>query len=311
MLQKSAEKHIPVLLHELISSIDTTTDGSQTIVDCTLGMWGHAKEILKKLRPWDIFIGFDADKDNLIQAQENLKDTPQGVKKIFIHSNYLHIEKELQNHGISQITGIYYDLWLSSLHLDEAQRGFSFRLDGPLDMRLDKTSGITAQTIVNNYDEKDLERVFIEYGEEPKSRLIAKKIVSSRKKQPFTSTWMLAQIIEEVSFHPQTKARIFQAIRIEVNQELQNLEKSLSSAVKILKKWGNIFVISFHSLEDRIVKHFFKRESSNCICSDVICTCHHTKQLEIISKKPILPTQEEMKSNPRSKSAKARHAKKI
>jgi 16S rRNA (cytosine1402-N4)-methyltransferase len=197
------------------------------------------------------------------------------------------------------------------MHLDEEDRGFSFRFDGPLDMRLDTTQGKTAADIINFYDEKALETIFFEYGEEPKSKIIVKAIILERKKKKIQTTKELAQIIETISFFPQTKARIFQAIRIEVNQELRYLEKSLQDAIKILKSRSDIFVISFHSLEDRIVKHFFKKEGSNCICQDIICTCKHVKQLEVISKKPILPTEEEMKNNSRSKSAKARHAKKL
>lgn len=307
---KKYDAHTPVLLHELTSSIQIHTK-QNIIVDCTLWAGWHAREVLEHMHPWDIFIWFDADGDNLTKAETLLQNFGKGVEKIFVHANYWRLEEELKKRSITNVTGIYYDLGLSSMHLDQAEKGFSFRIEGPLDMRLDKTGGIRASDIVNSYPLKKLEDIFLSYGEEPRSKQIAKAIEAYRAKKRFETTTELAEVIEKISYHPQTKARIFQAIRIEVNKELEQLEKSLYSAIKLLESGGNIFVISFHSLEDRIVKHIFKKESTDCICDDIICTCKHKKQLEVVHKKPILPTEEETKENTRSKSAKGRHARKI
>ena len=198
------------------------------------------------------------------------------------------------------------------MHFDEAQRGFSFRQDGPLDMRLDTHLPFTAADILNFWEEKEIGRILKEYGEEPNARKISEKIISWRKKKKFETSFDLNTFLEnEIHSHIKIKMRVYQALRIAVNRELEVLEKSLQQAVKLLDSRGNIFVISFHSLEDRIVKHFFQKEARDCICNDIICSCKHTKQLQILSKKPIIPSQEEQKRNTRSRSAKARHAKKI
>lgn len=307
------KKHISVLLHELVDSIKILKNTKNIIVDCTLGMGWHASEIIKKLHPGDIFIWFDADIKNLALAQQRLEEISklQKVETIFIHSNFLHLKEELENRWIQQITWIYYDLWLSSLHVDEADRWFSFQLDGPLDMRFDKKSGVPASLIVNKYTKEQLINIFREYGEEPMSKKIAEKIVERRKKQKFETTKDLSEIIWEVSKNPKSRNRIFQALRIETNKELENAQISISDAIQLLIPEWCIFVISFHSLEDRLVKQIFKKETRNCICTDMICTCKHTKSLELWTKKPILPSNQEMKENPRSKSAKARYAIKI
>lgn len=310
---KSETLHISVLLHELVWSIDVFEARQNIIVDCTLWSGWHAREVLKRLHTGDIFIGFDADVQNLALAEENLKDVWSGVQKIFIHSNYVHLKETLYEYDIFKITGIYYDLWISSMQIDEANRGFSFMQEGPLDMRFDSSSGISAANIVNQYDEKKLTQIFSEYGEEPKSHLIAKKIIEQRKTKKLTTTKELADIIEAVDFYPVTKARIFQALRIEVNNELWNLEDSLGQAIELLEKDGKIFVISFHSIEDRIVKQLFKRESLDCICENtsVPCNCKHKKQITVLTKKPILPTENEVQLNKRSRSAKGRSALKL
>jgi len=225
-----------------------------------------------------------------------------------INSNFINLKDELKERWIEKITWIYYDLWLSSLHLDEADRWFSFMLDGPLDMRLDKTRWKTAADIVNGYTAVELRKIFLKYWEEPGSNKISAKIVDRRKNKKFKTTTDLSEIIPG---WPKTKSRIFQAIRIEVNAELKALETSLNDAIKLLKKSGIIFVISFHSLEDRITKHLFRKETKDCICRDIICSCWHEKSLKVHTKKPILPSEEEIKNNPRSRSAKARFAEKI
>ena len=209
---------------------------------------------------------------------------------------------------IEKITWIYYDLWLSSLHLDEAERWFSFMKDWPLDMRLDKNHWKTAKDIINSYTASELREIFIKYWESSQANKISHKIVDLRKQKKFETTLDLAEII---AGWPKEKSKIFQAIRIETNKELEAIEKSIPDAIKLLEKNWNIFIISFHSLEDRIVKNILRAETKDCICTDLICSCHHKKSLKFHSRKPILPTEEEIKYNPRSRSAKARWATKI
>jgi 16S rRNA (cytosine1402-N4)-methyltransferase len=310
--------HTSVLLNELVWAIEISNSRQNIIVDMTLWLAWHACEIIKRMNPWDIFVGFDADGRNLELAEINIQKTktqffPDGnIQIILIQSNFEFLAEELSNHNISYVTGIYYDLWVSSLHFDEAQRGFSLRFEWPLDMRFDTRNWKTAAHILNYYEEKDLYELLKSYGEEPHSRKIAAKIIDQRKNKKFITTTDLTEFLDtHINSHIKTKTRVFQALRIETNAELDTLKKSLKQAVKLLEGNGNIFVISFHSLEDRIVKQFFKKESKDCICLDIICTCHHTKSLILFHKKPILPSIEEQKINSRSRSAKARHAKKI
>lgn len=305
------EKHIPVLLNELINSFEIKDDKKNIIVDCTLWMWWHASKILDKMNKDDTFIWFDADIRNLKLAKVKLEkiSKEKWVELILINSNFKNLKEELEKKWIKEITWIYYDLWLSSLHLDEAERWFSFMLDWPLDMRLDNTRWKSASIVVNSYTQAELREIFIKYWEEPWSNKIAAKIVEYRRNNKKIET--TAELSEVIWGLPKTKSRIFQAIRIEVNKELEAIEVSIKNAVWLLKSWGKIFIISFHSLEDRIVKHFFKQETKDCICSDLICSCKHTKTLKLINKKPIIPSEEEIKQNTRSRSAKARSAQKI
>lgn len=309
-IQEIEKKHISVLLDELVSSINIFKDKKNVIVDCTLGMWWHASKIIEKMNIWDIFIGFDADIKNLEMAKIRLENIlkEKKVESIFINSNFSNLKEELEKNWISKITWIYYDLGLSSLHLDEADRWFSFMQDWPLDMRLDKSRWKTAEDIVNSYTASELREIFLKYWEEPQANKISQRIVLERKKKRIKTTLDLSELVWGL---PKTKSRIFQAVRIEVNWEIDAIEKSLEDAINLLEIWGIIFVISFHSLEDRTVKQIFKRESRDCICSDLICSCHHKKSLKLLNKKPILPTQEEITNNKRSRSAKARFAQKI
>jgi 16S rRNA (cytosine1402-N4)-methyltransferase len=302
-----------VLLHELVDAISIQKNNKNIIVDATLGMAWHAKEIIAKMNPWDTFIWFDADEKNLQAAKQRLESLFPNSKVhiVLIHSNFVHLKDELKKRNIEEITGIYYDLWISSLHVDEAERGFSFKLNGPLDMRFDKSAWKTAADIVNSFSERELKNIFSHYWEEPKSYKIAAKIVEKRKQTKFTTTKQLSDTIEEVSKDPKSKNRIFQALRIETNNELEHIKVSLKDAIELLEKDGTIFVISFHSLEDRITKQIFKKETRDCICSDLICSCHHKKCLQLLSKKPILPSKKEVEYNQRSRSAKARSAQKI
>lgn len=304
------EKHTSVLLKELVNSIELKNNWKNIIIDATLWMGGHASEIIKKLNPWDIFVWFDADNKNLELAKIRLNalEKAEKIKMYFINSNYWLVKEKLEEIWINKITGVYYDLWLSSLHVDEAERWFSFQKDWPLDMRLDKSKWITAAQIINSYKVSELREIFLKYWEEAQSNKISKIIVEERKKKRFETTLELAKIIP---WWINAKRRIFQAIRIEVNKELENLEKSLTQAIDLLEKDWIIFVISFHSLEDRITKNIFRNESKDCICDDIQCSCKHKKRLKLLNKKPIIPSEEEIIENPRSRSAKARFAKKI
>jgi len=307
------KKHISVLLNELVQAIRINKNEKNVIVDCTLWMWWHASKIIQKMNSWDIFIGFDADIKNLKQAEIRLKNLQniKNIEIILINSNFVNLKEELEKKWIEKITWIYYDLGISSLHVDEAERWFSFKLDWPLDMRFDKTKWKTAADIINSYSQKQLREIFLKYWEERQANKIAIKIIEKRKKKRFETTKQLSDLIWEVSNFSKSKNRIFQAIRIETNKELENLEKSLIDAIWLLEKWWIIFVISFHSLEDRITKHIFKKETRDCICDDLICSCKHKKTLKIKTKKPILPSQKEIEENIRSRSAKARYAEKI
>ena len=312
-IEKIAEKHISVLYDELIWSIEIFKNKKNIVVDCTLGMWWHASGMIQKMNPGDTFIGFDADQRNLKLARERLEavNADNKVELILINSNFVNIKQELEDRWIFEITWIYYDLWLSSLHVDEAERGFSFRENWPLDMRFDATSWKPASFVVNVYRKEQLIDIFKTFWEEPQAKNIADAICLHRKKQKFETTQDLVDVIETVSKHPKVKTRIFQALRIETNKELEYAEKSIEDALKILSKGGKIFIISFHSLEDRLVKQIFKKETRDCICNDLICSCGHKKSLKLLTKKPILPTPEEIKKNSRSRSAKARLAEKL
>ncbi len=303
-------KHISVMLDELVNSIDIKNDKKNVIVDMTLWMWWHASKIIQKMNLGDIFIWFDADIKNLELANIRLNEinNDNKVKIILINSNFKNLKNELINKWINSITWIYFDLWLSSLHLDEADRWFSFMKEWPLDMRLDKSNWKTAADIVNGYTKDELRKIFIEYGEEPWANKFSSKIIEKRKQDKFKTTSDLSEILPD---NVKVKSRIFQALRIEVNQELESLKVALNDAIKMLEKDWIIFVISFHSLEDRITKQILKRETRDCICDDIICSCKHKKSIKLLNKKPITPSEDEINKNPRSRSAKARYAIKI
>lgn len=304
------DRHISVLLDELVDSIEIKSDEKNVIVDMTLWMWWHASKIIEKMNLGDIFIWFDADIKNLELAKQRLNEVNKNknIEIILINSNFINLKKELEKKEIYSITWIYFDLGLSSLHLDEADRWFSFMKDWPLDMRLDKSKWATAADIVNSYTKDELRKILIEYWEEPWANKFSSKIIEQRKIKKFKTTFDLAEILPN---NIKVRSRVFQALRIEVNQELEALKIALNDAIKILKKDWIIFVISFHSLEDRITKQIFKKETRDCICSDIICSCNHKKSLKLLNKKPIIPSEDEINKNPRSRSAKARFAKKI
>lgn len=298
-------KHYTVMLNEAVDALECQ-DG-KIYVDCTLGGGGHSELILKRISPNGRLISFDIDDEAIAHSKERLKDYPNLT---IVKSSYTNIKTELRKLGIEKITGgVILDLGASYHQLTKAERGFSFSKNAPLDMRFDMESDFSAYDIVNKYSEDDLVRIFSEYGEERFSKRIAKKIVEVRRVEPIRTTKELADIIIEATpriksnIHPAT--RVFQAIRIEVNQELKNVKNVLHDILELLDTGGIISVISFHSLEDRIVKQFFKYESQKCRCNDMICKCPPPK-IELVNKKPIMASEKEIKENPPSRSAKLR-----
>jgi len=307
-------EHQPVLLQEVLYYLAPLSD--ENFIDCTLGGGGHAREILKRTSPYGKLIGIDLDPEAIAAAQENLQEYKERL--FLFNDNYKNLEKIIYAAGFNNISGILLDLGVSSFELQDQTRGFSFKDTSFLDMRYGSTER-TAAAIINNYSEADLYKIFKEYGEERYSKQIAKEIVTQRRNNKITTTDQLVSLIEKVyrgkpkphRIHVATK--VFQALRIEVNDELNNLKKVLPIALNALKKEGRLVVISFHSLEDKIVKDFFKQEAKDCICPPKlpICQCQHHASLKILTKKIVIPSQEEIKINIRSRSAKLRAAVKI
>jgi 16S rRNA (cytosine1402-N4)-methyltransferase len=307
-------KHESVLPKEVIEYLDPKPNDN--FIDCTLGGGGHAREILKLISPNGKLLGIDLDPEAIKAAKMKLQEF--GDRAILINDNYKNLNIIIQDQkGFNQINGVLLDLGLSSYELEDETRGFSFRGSSFLDMRFGATEK-TAAYIINQYKEENLIRIFKEYGEERYAKQIAREIINQRKLQPIRTTEQLVKIIEQVyqnkpklKIHPATK--VFQALRIEVNHELENLQELLPQALNLLAKGGRLVVISFHSLEDRIVKEFFKNQAKGCICPPKlpICTCNHEPSLKILTKKIIIPSLGEVKKNPRSRSAKLRAAIKL
>ena len=283
-------------------------------VDCTLGGGGHSELILQRIFPNGRLIAFDVDDDAIKAASERLK---KYKNLTIVKNSYANIKQVLKDLGVEKITGgVLFDLGASYHQLTKAERGFSFSKNAPLDMRFNQDSDFSAYDVVNNYSENDLVRIFSEYGEERFSKRIAKAIVDRRKKKNIETTLELADLIVECTpkiksaIHPAT--RVFQAIRIEVNQELQNVKNTLNDVLDLLEIGAIMSVISFHSLEDRVVKQMFKYHSQRCHCdkTQMICNCPPPK-LELINKKPIMASEDEIKENPPSRSAKLRIAKRV
>lgn len=305
-----AFKHKSVLLEETVDGLAIKPDG--IYVDGTLGGGGHAFEVCSRLNEQGRFIGIDQDAAAIEAASERLRDF--GEKVTIIRSNYCEMKSRLHEIGVDKVDGIVIDLGVSSYQLDTAERGFSYRVDAPLDMRMDQRQQLTAREIVNTYSEADLFRVIRDYGEDKFAKNIAKHIVIERQKAPIETTGQLNEIIrhaipmkfQKTAGHP--SKRTFQAIRIELNRELDVLRESLDDMIEILNPGGRICIITFHSLEDRIVKSAFRKNENPCICPShfPVCVCGNVSKGKVITRKPILPSEEELEYNSRSKSAKLR-----
>jgi 16S rRNA (cytosine1402-N4)-methyltransferase len=342
-------KHTPVLLNEVIEGLNISPSGFY--LDCTLGGAGHSSEIAKRLNKDGILIGFDKDIDainfsskrlsefcnvfiydkieNVFKSEKisakSLEEVRVLTKKenkpicVIFKDDFKNSINTLKEMGFPKLNGILIDLGISSYQIDNSERGFSFRSDAPLDMRMDQSQSLTAKEIINTYKEEELAKLFFEYGEEEFSRSIARNIINARNNKEIETTFELRDIIENsmpkkiVYSRGGASKKVFQALRIEVNSELLGLDKFLNSAINYLNKNGRICVISFHSLEDRIVKNIFKELATGCICppSFPICVCGHKAEISLISKKPIIASEKEQEENSRSLSAKLRIAEKI
>ncbi len=302
--------HKSVLLEETVSSLNIKPDG--IYVDGTLGGGGHSLEICKQLSNKGRLIGIDQDEAAIKAAGERLKEHKEKVT--IIRSNYCDMKQRLGEIGIKKVDGIILDLGVSSYQLDHADRGFTYRVDAPLDMRMDQRQSVTAKDIVNGYSEMELFRIIRDYGEDRFAKNIAKHIVRARSEKPIETTSELTELIKNAipakvratGGHP--AKRTFQAIRIELNRELEVLENTLDDMIDLLNEDGHLSIITFHSLEDRIVKSNFRKNENPCICPSEfpVCVCGRKSLGKVVTRKPILPSEEELKENSRSKSAKLR-----
>ncbi len=305
--------HVPVMVQAVIDYLIAGNGG--VYLDCTVGLGGHAAEMLKATSPDGRLIGIDTDDQALALAKENLSSYKGRVS--LIHGNFSDLSQILDQQSVSEIDGILMDLGVSSLQLDTPERGFSFRRPGPLDMRMDQTAGQPVSHDLNRKRADELAEIIRDFGEERWARRIAAGIVKARKKSPIRTTEQLAEIVERSvprssrRIHPAT--RTFQSLRIYKNRELTNLKNGLEQAVSALKPGGRLCVISFHSLEDRIVKHTFRALERGCVCPPraPVCMCGRKPELKVLTKRPIIPQEEEIRANPRCRSAKLRAAAKL
>ena len=311
---ESRTEHIPVLLHEVLDLLAPRSGGMY--VDATFGGGGHARAILERSIPDGRLLALDADPEAFGRARD-LAAMYGGRLKV-AHGNFRDIRELAESNGFEHLDGVLMDLGLSSFQLNHGERGFSFQHPGPLDMRFDTTSGINAADIVNNWSSEDLAAVIYEYGEETRSRAIARAVVREREREPITTTDQLARIVETSlggrrgkAIHPAT--RTFQALRIAVNGELDSLRAGLNGAIELLAVGGRLAVISFHSLEDRIVKTLLRLESTDCICppETPVCVCGHKARLSLVTRRAVKPSPEEERANPRSRSARLRVAERL
>lgn len=308
-------QHVSVMLNEAVEMLIDKKYG--IYVDGTLGGAGHSEEILKRTSEFGKLIGIDRDLDAIDNAKVKLEK--YGDRVLLINDKFSNLKNILEDNGIDKVDGVLLDLGVSSYQLDEVSRGFSYMHDAPLDMRMDSNSKITAADIVNNYSEEELKDIIKDYGEERWASRIASFIVKEREKNPIISTYELVDIIKAAipakarRDGPHPAKRTFQAIRIAVNRELEEIEKVIPDIVDVLNEGGRISIITFHSLEDRIVKKAFKELSNPCSCPPdfPICVCNKKPKIKILTNKPILPKKEEIENNPRARSAKLRVAEKL
>lgn len=308
-------RHVPVLLDECLEGLSIKPDG--IYVDGTLGGGGHASAVCERLSGSGTLIGIDRDRDAIDAAGKRLENYP--CRKIFVNRNYSDIKEILKDNGIDSIDGALLDLGVSSFQLDNAERGFSYMNDAPLDMRMNRDDSLTAKDVVNDYSRADLTRIISAYGEERWASRIASFIEEARKEKPIETTGELTEIIKAAipasarRTGPHPAKRTFQAIRIEVNEELTRLEKALEDFCDVLSPGGRLCVISFHSLEDRIVKDVMARRADPCTCPPGIpvCVCGKVADIKKITRKPVVPSGEEQEDNPRARSAKLRICEKI
>ncbi|MBN1353004.1 16S rRNA (cytosine(1402)-N(4))-methyltransferase RsmH [candidate division KSB1 bacterium] len=301
--------HIPVMVTHVCKILIWDRNG--IYIDGTLGGGGHAKAILEHLDVDGKVIGIDQDDDALENANRYLKNV--GARFISKKGNFQDIDKIAHQSDFASVHGIFLDLGVSSYQIDTPERGLSYRFDGPLDMRMSASNPVSAKEIINTCEEQELARIFKEYGEEKLARKVARQIVRERKKKLFESTFELRDAVVAVvprQFQVKSLSRIFLALRIAVNEEFSALKQALAASLTILKPEGRLVVLTYHSLEDRIVKQFFKQEQENCICPPAFpeCVCGKTKRLDIITKKSIQPDNAEILANPRARSARLRAA---
>lgn len=310
--------HIPVMLSEVLEGLNLKS--GDTVVDATLGGGGHAISALSRIAPNGRFFAFDRDAEAILRFRQRV-----GREKVFenmleegrivlMQRSFSDIGEAIRERGVSKVSAIFADLGLSSDELEDPQRGFSFLREGPLDMRFDQSGGETAGDIVNGANQETLARIFREYGEVRDAGRVARALVNKRKEKRFETTVELAECVKDISrdrhasIHPATK--IFQALRMSVNDEMASLEKFLGEAIELLEQGGRIAVISFHSGEERMVKRIFREDARGCVCPKEfpICRCGKKARLHLVTKKPIVPSEEEIRANPRARSAKLRVA---
>lgn len=293
--------HVPVLYHETLDALSIVPDG--IYVDCTFGGGGHSRGILEKLGPKGKLIAFDQDAD----AQQNIQNEP---RLLFIPQNFRHLHRFLRLHGIEQVDGVLADLGVSSHQFDEGERGFSIRFEGPMDMRMDRRQTLTAADIIKTYSEQQLHKLFEQYGEVTNAKTLAAHIVQQRVRLPFATIDQFKALISAVVKGNPNKylAQVFQALRIEVNDEMGALKEMLEQLTKVLKPGGIAAIITFHSLEDRLVKNFFKQGTFEEVVDHPLLSIEKPKHFQLVNKKPITAGAEELKRNSRSRSAKLRAA---
>ena len=310
-------EHKPIMLEECIEFLKIRRDG--VYLDCTLGGGGHSSEIVKRLGSKGVLIGIDQDKNAVEAAKKRLLSINSKANVIIKHTNFENIREVLEALKIDSVDGVLLDLGVSSHQLDEGKRGFSYQHDAPLDMRMNQNQDFDAQTLVNTWSKYDIAGIIREYGEERWAARIAEFIVRSREVQKISTTGQLVEIIKSAipaaarREGPHPAKRTFQALRIAVNRELEVLENLLDTVTDLLSSGGRLAIISFHSLEDRIVKKSFQKQSRGCVCPRDFpkCVCGFTPKLKIITRKPITPTEKELDANPRARSAKLRVAERL